>query len=202
MARTRKTVDASKSTRELELEAQLKEALKNQKGESAVENKIQLDELIPVISLLSYPLNLSTREKGQGKVVKFDSFGQVKRVLYADLLDILEVSRHFMEAGYYLILDERIIRAHGLGEIYAKLLNKDSFEKILSNSNNAVALYKSANPEQQRVLVTMMIEKLRDDPNALDLNLVDQISRLSGTKIMEEAEYARQLFNTQTPATV
>jgi hypothetical protein len=38
----------------------------------------------------------------------------------------------------------------------------------------------------------MIVEKLRDNPEAIDLNMVDKLSRLSGINITEKAESARE----------
>jgi flagellin-specific chaperone FliS len=188
-------IDALMEQNEL-LKAQLAALLKggNQSEGETRKTKIPLDDLIPVMSLLPYPLILTTRSKGQGKVIKFSSFGEIKQVLYQDMIDILEVSRHFMEDGYYLILDERVIKAHGLQETYSKILSKEQIEKILSGTNNAVELYKTCNPEQQKILVTMITEKIVSDPDSVDLNIVDRLSRASGVNISQNAIDARTLF--------
>lgn len=175
------------------LKAQLAALTKggNQSEGEVRKTKIPLDELIPVMSLLPYPLVLTTRQKGQGKVIKFESFGEIKQILYQDLIDILEVSRHFMEDGFYLILDERVIKAHGLKEVYSKILSKEQIEKILSGTTNAVELYKSCNPEQRRIIVQMMTDKLVSDPDSMDLNMVDRLSRESGINIAQNAADAK-----------
>lgn len=194
-----KTTPTSQATRIKELEAEL-ERLNQNKGELEEEKRIPLEDLITVMSLVPYPLNLSTQEFGRGKNVRFESFGQVRKVLYKDLLDILDLHRNFMENGFFIILDERVIKSHGLQEIYDKLLIKENFDKILTGSKGAVQLYKTANVEQQKVILTMVIEKLRDNPEAIDLNLVDQLSRISGINIGEAANEARAFFNVSQAA--
>lgn len=184
---------ALQAQRIAELEALLAEKNANQSNQSKGEmreadSKIQLDDLISVMSLLSYPLNLSTRERGQGKTIKFDSFGQIKKILYKDLIDVLEVSRHFMEYGYFIILDDRVIKAHGLQETYSKILTKDKIEEILSGTKGGLELYKSCNPEQQQTIILMIVEKLVSSPDSIDLNMVDKLSRVSGVNISQRAE--------------
>jgi hypothetical protein len=194
VSKTKRVSRVSKHEEEIAaLKAQLAELMKGgiqSDGESR-KIKIPLDDLIPVMSLLPYPLILTTRTKGQGKVIKFESFGEIKQVLYQDLIDILEVSRHFMEDGYYLILDERVIKAHGLQETYSKILSKEQIEKILSGTNNAVELYKTCNPEQQRTLIQMITDKLVSAPDSMDLNIVDRLSRESGINISQNVSDAK-----------
>jgi hypothetical protein len=67
--------------------------------ETSEEIIISQTDYIKVMSLLPYRLNLCTRERGQGKVYRFDKLFQVKKIIYSDLVDILEVNRDFMEAG-------------------------------------------------------------------------------------------------------
>ena len=163
--------------------------------EETVDDKIQLDEYIPVMSLLPFTLNLSTKEGGQGNVKKFTKFGEVKRILYKDLVDIMEASPQFLAAGFYYILDPRVIRAHGLDETYSKILSREKIEDILSaNSEEGLSLYNSANEEQQKVIVDLMVNKLVENPKSVNLNIIDAISRASGIKIMDKVEDTKTLL--------
>lgn len=164
------------------------------KEQPLTNNKVALDELIPVMSLINYRLNLSTEKNGQGKDIYFTHFGQIDNILYQDLLDVMRAYRTFMEHGYFVILDERVIARHGLQEAYKKILTKEKIEKILEGSDGTIELYKSSNPDQQTVIVRMVIEKLRENPDSIDLNIVDQLSRISGIKIKEFADEAREQF--------
>lgn len=155
---------------------------------------IRQDEYIPVMSLLPYNLNLSTKEGGQGSIKKFTRFGEVKKILYKDLVDIMEVHPTFMESGYFYILDPRFIRQMGLDEMYSKILTKEKMELMLeANSEQAVTLYKSANSSQQEVLIQILIEKVRNNPESVNLNIIDKISRESGINIQERAEQGKPL---------
>lgn len=177
------------------LEAQLAEITKTQKDDQRVEEhvniKIPLDEYIPVMSLLPYTLVLSTQSMGRGTVKKFEKFGEIKRILYKDLVDIMDVNPNFMKSGYYYILDQKVIRAHGLDEYYEKILTKDKIEEIISsNSKNGLELYKSSNPGQQEIIVKLLIEQVVKNPDSVDMNLIDSISRESKVDINEKVQYA------------
>lgn len=157
--------------------------------------KIAQDDYIKVICLIGNELNLVTKPYGRGgKIFTFRKQYEVKRILYSDLVEILENQPGFVEAGYFYIADQRVIRRHGLDDVYKNILTKEKIESIMSNnSNDAVTLFKSANPSQQEVIVEMLILKLCNNPDSVDLNMVDKISRASGIKIQEKAEEARQL---------
>lgn len=195
---TTKTVKPRVSTKdELKRLAEENEALKamlaNSSESSQEVTKIPLDDLIPVMSLLPYTLNLSTLGNGKGKEIKFTQYGQVKQVLYQDVLGILEYHYSFAEYGYFIILDQRVIKRHGLQETYGKILTKEKIDQILSGSKPAYDLYSGCNAEQQRIIVGMLIEKLVDNPDSVDLNLVDKISRASGVNIKQKADESREV---------
>lgn len=172
---------------------------KELEGYQEEENKISPDEYIKIMSIIPHHLNISTRERGQGKTFKFDHFGQVKRILYSDLVDILEVQPKFVEWGYFYILSPKVIRHHGLDDIYSKILTKEKIEEVLSgegkNVDTCMSLYNSANDGQKEIIISLMIDKLVENPNSLDLNFVDRISRLSGINIAEKAKDTKEIFS-------
>ena len=159
--------------------------------------EIRPDEYINVMSLLPWHLNLSTRERGTGMTYKFESFGQIKRIIYSDLVSIFEIHPAFLEGGAFYIMSPRVVRHHGLDDLYKTLLTKDMIKKILEgeNSESCVELFKKANKFQQDVIVSFMIDMLVENPDSLDLNIVDKISRLSNVKILERANDTRATFS-------
>jgi len=177
------------------LKARLAELETVQSNEETKSGKIELDDYIPVVSLLPYRLNLSTREGGNGDIKRFYKFGEVKNILYKDLVDILEVNRSFMEAGYFYILNPDVIRRHGLDEVYSKILTKEKIEEIINNTNSehCIELYNSANKEQQRIIIELLIDKVKQNPDSVNLNTVDKISRISKIDILGKAEESKQL---------
>jgi hypothetical protein len=172
----------------------LEEELKNQKSssaksESTKKQKLHLDDSIPVMSLLPYSLNLSTKEGGQGNVKKFTHFGEIKKILYKDLIDIMEVNSNFMQSGYFYILSPDVIREHGLDEIYSKILTKEKIDEILqTNSAESVSLYESANDAQKEIIISLLIEKIHTNPDSVDFNMIDRISRAANIDIRKKAQ--------------
>lgn len=172
------------------LEARLAEL----KGKKETVGEIRQDEYIPVMSLIPYHLNLSTKEGGQGNIKKFTRFGEKKNILYKDLLDIIEVHPNFLEAGYFYILHPGFIRQQGLDETYSKILTKDKIEQILTtNTEDCITLYNSANPKQQEIIIQLLIDRVRNEPERVNLNSVDKISKLSGVDIVKKAEESKEL---------
>jgi hypothetical protein len=156
--------------------------------------KINQDDYIKVISLVPHTLNLTTKARGLGKLFSFKAFGETKRILYSDLVEIMEShTEHtdFLREGYYYIADKRVIRRHGLDELYQKILTKEKIEKVIScDPKEALSLFQSANKTQQQFVCDILINKLVAGEK-LDLNLIDSFSRISGIKIQERAEEAK-----------
>lgn len=172
------------------LKARISELESAEKKESS---KIPLDEYIPVMSLIPFRLNLSTQEFGTGNVKKFNRFGEVKSILYKDLVDIMEVHSNFLESGYFYILDPRVIRQHGLDDVYSKILTKEKIDEILeTTSDQCVSFYSSANEEQQRVIIQLLVDRVLENPESLNLNTIDEISRISGIDILKRVNDVRE----------
>ena len=154
------------------------------------EIEISPQKYIKVISLTPGQLNLSTLPGGKGKNVSFESFGQQKRILYSTLVDIMDTSPGFLERGNYYIADKKVIRKHGLDEIYDKLLTKEVIENILSKSmsdEDTAILYKSANKTQQATIIDLIVHKLMSGTD-VDMNMVSNISKISGIDIMKRID--------------
>ena len=172
-----------------DLEAQLERFISR---ESESKTDISSDDYVKVMSLCPVILNLCTRPYGQGKQFRFKAFGEVKRILYGDLVEILETNPTFAEAGLFFIMDERVIRRHGLDDTYLNILDKSKIEQIFSgNSVDALNLYKQSNPRQQETIREMLVDRLRDDEN-FDLNLIAAISKYSKVDLQEMANSARE----------
>lgn len=158
------------------------------------EEKIEItsDTYIKVMSLCPVILNLCTRPFGQGKTFKFKVFGEVKRILYGDLVEVLETNPTFAEAGLFFIMDNKVVARHGLDDTYAKILDKSKIEQIFDgNSTDALNLYKQSNPKQQETIRDMLVDRLRDDEN-FDLNLIASISKYSKVDLQDMANSARE----------
>jgi hypothetical protein len=163
------------------------------------EIEISPQKYIKVISLTPGQLNLSTLPGGKGKTVSFESFGQQKRILYSTLVDIMDTSPGFLERGNYYIADKRVIRKHGLDEVYDKLLTKEVIDNILSKSmsdEDTAILYKSANKTQQATIIDLIVHKLMSGTE-VDMNMVSNISKISGIDIM--ARIKDEQFYTKKP---
>ena len=177
-----------KKIKEMELElAELKKLIQNnsmnQQSQQYYQpdNGIPLNKQIKVMSLCANKLNLSTDKGAKGHHYGFERFGETKKISYGDIVAINENHRNFKEAGYYIILDDKIVEEEGLTEIYSKILNKEKIESIIANEPDAMELFQSTNPKQQKIIVDMIVLKLVNG-EYIDQNLVLAIDRFNNPK--------------------
>ena len=192
-----------------ELEAKNKALAKSLESKSPVEQEsepvqpqtvsqeeyveIRPDRYVKVVSLCPNPLTLTTQINGGGKTFRFRELGEFKRILYQDLVDIMEASPTFTEHGVFYIADKDVIRRHGLDDAYAKVITKEQIETVMSGyGDTAFAIFQSANERQQSYLVDMLVKKIVDGEN-VDRNFVHLVSQETGinidAKATEEKEY-------------
>jgi len=153
------------------------------------------------MSLNPYELNLTTERNGRGKIFSFKTFGEVKNILYGDLVLIVETHGSFLNQGRFVILDRRVIRRHGLDESYGKLLTKENFEAILDgrlsnnssgNQSDAVKLFEGANDVQREAVSRIFVDKILAGED-VDLNFLYRFEKeLLGYSIVEKAEGIRK----------
>lgn len=148
---------------------------------------IRPDKYIKVMSLNFGKLVLTTESKGRGKPFVFNKFGDVKNIVYADLVNLIHYQQSFAEQGRFYIFNKQVIKNHGLVEYYEKFLTKEMIEKILDYSRDDIVNYfKNATKTQQETIVNLLIKKLVAGED-LDINKIDIISRLSEVDIYKIA---------------
>ena len=179
-----------KNVKEIKERAKIMEqSAVNDLGDDEID--ISPQKYVTVISLTPNQLNLSTQPGGKGKVVTFTEFGQQKRIMYGNLVDIMDANPGFLERGCYYIAEKRITRKHGLDDLYATLLTKEVIENMVSKSmsdEDMTTLYKSANPTQQGVIIDLIVHKLMVDDKSVDMNMVASISKISKIDILKQLE--------------
>jgi hypothetical protein len=188
---TSSVVDSEKESMRAEL-AELRkmvEALSKTKTEpkQKVTKDIAPNKYIRVMSLCKDKLNLSTEDRGKGKIFGFENFGDTHRIIYSELLDIMRVHPNFFEAGYFYILDPDVIELGGHEELYSRLLTKEKMEQILANDKSALPFFENTNEKQQKVVIDFLIEKINSG-QAVDYNFMAEVSRISKVDIIKRAK--------------
>lgn len=157
------------------------------------EIKISQDDYIKIVSLCDNPLYMSSLGFGKGKQWSWEKFGDTKRIVYSDVVAIMENYQRFLKKGYFYIADKRVIRRHGLDDLYATILSKEKIQKILGcNDDTSVELFSNANEEQRPMILRMIVSKIARGEN-MDLNIVDKISRIAKVNIVEQAKEMKEI---------
>lgn len=160
---------------------------------------VRLDDYVEVMSLCPMPLNLSTQGNGRGKLFKFNKFGDKKSILYRDLADIIENHRSFVEGGVFYIMNPTVVRKNGLDYIYENILTKEKIQDILVKGNReAISLFETATEKQKELIIEMILQKLSEDIESLDLNIVDKISKISKVDILAKVNYSKELLEVES----
>lgn len=195
---TKTTTKNSSSTQEVEeLKNRLAE-MERKFGSSSKEDsgKLTSDDDIEVMSLSIYPLTLNTKRIGNrdGYEYNFESFGEVRRIVYSHLSNIIESQKTFVEYPYFYIMDERVVKRHGLTDLYSKILRKDQIDKILECEDKvAIELFKSAPAKQKEIIMDILTRKIFDGQD-VDLNIVSVISHEGGTDILEKVRVSKEML--------
>jgi hypothetical protein len=153
--------------------------------------ELRADSYITVVSLYPARLTLSTKPGGKGDLFNFQSFGEQKSMLYGDLVSIMESHSEgtdFLREGYYYIADERVIRRHGLNELYKRILSKEKIEQILSlKGSDVVPLFQSACKPQQLIICDMLVDMIARGKE-VDKNLISAISQSADIDVLKKSE--------------
>ena len=160
------------------------------------DDKLTSDSDIEVMSLSIYPLTLNTKSLGSkdGYEYNFEHFGEIKRIVYSHLFNIIESQKTFVEYPYFYIMDERVVKRHGLAALYSKILRKEQIDEILQcSSKSAIGLFKSAPAKQKEIIVEILVRKIFDGQD-VDLNIVSEISREAGVDILEKVRVSKEIM--------
>ena len=170
----------------------LKKQIESMQKDSSENVKVEADTYIDVVSLCPTLLTLSTASKGRGSSFTWNNFGDVQQIVYSDLQKIIQnhgngIYTNFIKEGYVYIDNPGVVKRAGLKSVYEKLLTKEQVEKVLlCDSKECVELFKSTIKGQQLLICKMLISKITKG-ETLDLNIIDEISRISGVKIVDTA---------------
>jgi len=150
---------------------------------------IRPDRYVRVISLCPHILNLSTsKNRNNSKPFRFTHMGQEKRIMYQDLVGIMETNPSFVESGFLYIMNKDVVRRHGLDDAYAEILTKKEILQVMTDDvDSALGIFNSANERQQHSIAEML-ETAMAKGEHVDMNLVYRITQITGIDIAGRAE--------------
>lgn len=155
------------------------EALKNNK-QIVTEDELNGDTEITVISQTIGKLVISTEGNGLGNVYRFEKFGEIQDIPFADLKEIVKHKPRFAKEGLYYIANAEAVKKLRLEKEYEHIVNNKIFAHILDEQSDVVIkAYKNAPKLQQEQIVSMIEERLKDG-KSVDGNILIEIGKLSG----------------------
>jgi len=149
-------------------------------------NDIPMTKQIKIMSLFNGGMTLFSQSKGTGKRIRFNKFGDVRTVLYQDLIDYISNHyRYFSDKGYCVILNKEVVKAQGLDSYYEQLLTAKQIEGILDYPIE----------EMKIMLAKTTINILNTIANQTVFKIIDGKS-VDSAKIAEISKiYGRDLFD-------
>ena len=135
---------------------------------------IRPDKYIKVMSLTHGLLNLNA---GNGKVIHIDKYGDVKNILYGDLINIINNHYRLASQGGFYIFDEQAVEVTGLGDSYSHILNDAGINALLDKSADELEkILNELTDYQKETVATCIVDKICEgkDVGALLLNVIDK----------------------------
>lgn len=145
---------------------------------------------IRVRSLFNGTLNLIYGDK---RFITFNKYGDEVRILYRDLIQIVNMNHKFAEEGYFEIEDVNAIYYLGMSYAYENIIKYNDIENICSYSDDKVEnLIKNASDYQKSLVANRIAHQIVNGKN-VDYNKVNLINKLCSVDISKRAESIRSL---------
>ena len=145
---------------------------------------IPLNRVVKVVSLFNGGMTLKTAE--MGKNFRFEAFGMLQPIIYADLIQIMSHQHRFTKNGYFMILDNDVVKAHTLEDDYKKIITKQQIENILTFEDDVIrTLFSGTTNVIRETIVTMVMQKINSNEkkDRVDKNKVAILSEIYGKDI-------------------
>lgn len=140
------------------------------------------DEMILVCSLCRGELNL---KNGRGGILKFSRYGEIRPVMYSQLVDVVNSNRGFAEAGDFYVTNPAAVYHLGLREAYKHIYPLEVLNNIENyDSDEITEILNSMCKQQKKTVVINIVTKLYNDED-VNQNKVKLIARLCDVDIHE-----------------
>lgn len=152
------------------------------------------DAMIQIQSLTKGELCLNVN----GNVaISFEKYGDIKPVLYSELVNIVNNNRSFAEDGSFYILDDGAVYHLGLGRYYDNIMSFDQIDGIEAYGDDELRDMLSRIPASQKVVISQLLAGKIYHQEYVDMNKVDIISKILDIDIVgksrEMQEVARNM---------
>ena len=139
-----------------------------------------VDKDIPVVSLVTGQLILSTTNRADGKIYKFNKQFEEISIPVADLKAICSSMKSTAMNGKFFINDAEFVREAGLSSSYRNILDNVQLSNVLSLPvDEFIAKFKSI-PKAQKNIITTMVQDKRMSGEFVDGNILLALRDMTG----------------------
>ena len=150
------------------------------------------DELIKLQSLTKGELCLSV---GGKVVVDFEKYGDIKPILYSELVNVVNQNRTFAEQGNFYIMDNRAVYHLGLSSYYNNIVSGDFINNIQNYDDETLNRILPKLSYTQKYTISRILSDCIYNDIKVDHNKIELISKLCGIDIQEQVRQMREVAN-------
>lgn len=126
-------------------------------------------------------------------VINFDKYGDIKPVLYSELMSIVNNNRLFAEEGTFYIMDDASVKYLGLSRYYENMLSYDEIESLESYSDDELrTMIPKISDYQKDVISLVYATKIYND-EPVDRNKIEVISKACEIDITKRAREMKEI---------
>ena len=125
--------------------------------------------------------------------INFDKYGDIKPVLYSELMNIVNNNRLFAEEGAFYIMDDASVKYLGLSRYYDNILSYDEIESLESYSDDELRTIVPRISDFQKDVVSLVFANRIYNDEQVDRNKVEVISKACEIDIAKRAREMKEI---------
>ena len=125
--------------------------------------------------------------------INFDKYGDIKPVLYSELMNIVNNNRRFAEEGAFYIMDDASVKYLGLSRYYDNILSYDEIESLESYSDDELRTIIPKISDFQKDVVSLVFANRIYNDEQVDRNKIEVISKACEIDIAKRAREMKQI---------
>lgn len=182
---------AQKSNEEKPIQKKIQDAAIPKKNYTGLKQP-RPDSMIRLQSLTKGELCLNVR----GNVaINFEKYGDIKPVLYSELVNIVNNNRSFAENGTFYIMDDSAVFYLGLARFYDHIMSWEDIENIETFSDDTLRQMLPKISDFQKDVLSLVLATKIFNNESVDMNKVDVISKVCNIDIVGKAREMREISN-------
>ena len=125
--------------------------------------------------------------------INFDKYGDIKPVLYSELMNIVNNNRRFAEEGAFYIMDDASVKYLGLSRYYDNILSYDEIESLESYSDDELRTIVTKISDFQKDVISLVFANRIYNDEQVDRNKIEVISKACEIDIAKRAREMKQI---------